>query len=152
MFHIKCMKSWVSYILWCIFNAVYTVYNKSPAAKQTFINMKMLQTVNGKGVGARPTVRTCSLSSFIFSTFFSLVAYSWTSFKPMSVPSLTRKRRPVHKQTCKEFFLLPLYTDQWIISYVNSPREKLCNKWDELHSTFSGNLRWMSWYVSRAFW
>lgn len=38
--------------------------------------------------------RTCSLISFIFSTFFSLVAYSWTSFSPMSVHSLTRKRRP----------------------------------------------------------
>lgn len=56
---------------------------------------------------------TCSLISFIFSTFFSFVAYSWTSFNPISVHSRTKKRRPAPKtHTHARTHFHCLYTDQ----------------------------------------
>lgn len=39
-------------------------------------------------------VDTCSLISFIFSNLLSFVAYSWTSFNPISVQRRTKNRRP----------------------------------------------------------
>lgn len=44
-------------------------------------------------------MKTCSLSSFVFSAFFNFVAYSWASGNPRSVQILIRYRRPVKENT-----------------------------------------------------